>query len=54
LTDIKAVETPADRSAFVVVLESMYRFTLGSIAGGRYQSGLVITVRMCTPIFLLS
>lgn len=35
LTDIKAVETPADRSAFTAVLESMYRFTLGSIAGGK-------------------
>jgi hypothetical protein len=33
LTDIKAVETPADRSAFIAILESMYRFTLGSIAG---------------------
>ncbi|KAG5672936.1 hypothetical protein PVAND_003023 [Polypedilum vanderplanki] len=33
LTDIKVVETPADRSAFAAILESMYRFTLGSIAG---------------------
>jgi hypothetical protein len=40
ITDIKAVETPADRSAFIVVLESMYRFTLGSIAGaiGLFQN----------------
>jgi solute carrier family 25 aspartate/glutamate transporter 12/13 len=36
LTDIKAVETPADRSAFIAVLESMYRFTLGSVAGGEF------------------
>lgn len=35
LTDFKAVETPADRSAFTAVLESMYRFILGSIAGGK-------------------
>lgn len=34
LTDIKAVETPADRSAFIAILESAYRFTLGSLAGG--------------------
>lgn len=33
LTDIKVVETPGDRSAFAAILESMYRFTLGSIAG---------------------
>jgi solute carrier family 25 (mitochondrial aspartate/glutamate transporter), member 12/13 len=33
LTDIVVVEKPSDRSAFVAVLESMYRFTLGSIAG---------------------
>lgn len=35
LTDIKAVETPADRSAFIVILESAYRFTLGAAAGGK-------------------
>lgn len=35
LTDIKAVETPADRSAFIAVLESVYRFTLGAFAGGK-------------------
>ncbi|XP_017101160.2 calcium-binding mitochondrial carrier protein Aralar1 isoform X2 [Drosophila bipectinata] len=33
LTEIKAVESPADRSAFIQVLESSYRFTLGSFAG---------------------
>lgn len=35
LTEIKAVESPADRSAFIQVLESSYRFTLGSFAGGK-------------------
>jgi len=33
LTEIKAVEKPEDRSPLVAVLESVYRFTLGSIAG---------------------
>ncbi|BFF93095.1 calcium-binding mitochondrial carrier protein Aralar1 [Drosophila madeirensis] len=33
LAEIKAVESPADRSAFIQVLESSYRFTLGSFAG---------------------
>merc|ERR1719423_188822 len=33
LTDIKAVENPQERGALVAVLESVYRFTLGSIAG---------------------
>lgn len=33
LADIKAVDSPADRSAFIQILESSYRFTLGSIAG---------------------
>lgn len=37
LTDIKAVETPADRSAFIAILESAYRFTLGSVAGGKLR-----------------
>lgn len=36
LTDIKAVESPADRSVFIAILESAYRFTLGSVAGGEY------------------
>lgn len=36
LTDIKAVETPADRSTFIAVLESAYRFALGSVAGGEF------------------
>lgn len=35
LTDIKAVETPADRSTFIAILESTYRFTLGALAGGK-------------------
>jgi len=33
ITEIKAVENPEDRSNFMAVLESLYRFTLGSIAG---------------------
>ena len=33
ITEIKAVEKPEDRSPLVAVLESVYRFTLGSIAG---------------------
>merc|ERR1711892_1212688 len=33
ITEIKAVEHPEDRSNFMVVLESLYRFGLGSIAG---------------------
>merc|ERR1719382_2314371 len=33
LTEIKAVEKPEDRSVVTAVLESVYRFTLGSIAG---------------------
>lgn len=33
LTDLKAVDKPEDRGVFVQVLESVYRFTLGSIAG---------------------
>lgn len=34
LAEIKAVESPADRSIFIQLLESTYRFTLGSVAGG--------------------
>jgi hypothetical protein len=37
ITDIKAVETPADRSAFIALLESAYRFTLGAAAGGEFD-----------------
>uniref|UniRef100_A0A1Q3FF15 Putative calcium-binding mitochondrial carrier protein aralar1 n=1 Tax=Culex tarsalis TaxID=7177 RepID=A0A1Q3FF15_CULTA len=33
LAEIKAVESPADRSIFIQLLESTYRFTLGSVAG---------------------
>jgi solute carrier family 25 aspartate/glutamate transporter 12/13 len=36
VTDIKAVESPADRSVFIAILESAYRFSLGSIAGGEF------------------
>lgn len=34
LTEIKAVASPDDRSVFIQVLESAYRFTLGAVAGG--------------------
>ncbi|XP_063704479.1 calcium-binding mitochondrial carrier protein Aralar1 isoform X2 [Culicoides brevitarsis] len=33
VTDIKAVDSPADRSILIQALESAYRFTLGSVAG---------------------
>merc|ERR1711936_1479196 len=33
ITEIKAVEKPEDRSNFMAVLESVYRFALGSVAG---------------------
>ncbi|XP_049306383.1 calcium-binding mitochondrial carrier protein Aralar1 isoform X3 [Bactrocera dorsalis] len=33
LAEIKAVESPADRSMAIQILESTYRFTLGSLAG---------------------
>ncbi|XP_058443145.1 calcium-binding mitochondrial carrier protein Aralar1 isoform X2 [Malaya genurostris] len=33
LAEIKAVESPADRSIWIQLLESTYRFTLGSVAG---------------------
>lgn len=33
VTDIKAVDSPADRSVFIAILENAYRFTLGSVAG---------------------
>merc|ERR1719486_629397 len=33
LTEIRAVEKPEDRSPLMAVLESVYRFTLGSVAG---------------------
>lgn len=38
LTDIKAVESPEQRGVLVQVLESAYRFTLGSFAGGQFPS----------------
>lgn len=34
LTDIQAVSSPDDRGIFIQVLESAYRFSLGSFAGG--------------------
>jgi len=33
ITEIKAVTNPEERSNFMAVLESLYRFTLGSVAG---------------------
>lgn len=33
LTDYKAVSSPDDRSIFIQVLESTYRFSLGALAG---------------------
>ncbi|CAB3226576.1 unnamed protein product [Arctia plantaginis] len=33
VTEIKAVSSPEERSIFIQILESTYRFTLGSIAG---------------------
>ena len=39
MTEIKAVDKPEDRSALVAVLESVYRFTLGSIAGATGATG---------------
>ena len=39
LTEIHAVSGPEDRGVVVQILESAYRFTLGSIAGatGKYD-----------------
>lgn len=34
IVDIKAVQSPEERNWTTEVLESLYRFTLGSIAGG--------------------
>lgn len=36
LTDIKAVSSPGDRGVFIQVLESVYRFSLGAFAGGKF------------------
>lgn len=35
LTDIRAIDSPDDRSIFIQVLESAYRFSLGAFAGGK-------------------
>lgn len=35
LAEIHAVSSPEDRSVLIQVLESVYRFALGSIAGGK-------------------
>lgn len=37
LTDIKAVSSPGDRGVFIQVLESVYRFSLGAFAGGKFD-----------------
>lgn len=34
LAEIKAVDSPADRGIFIQMLESVYRFSLGAVAGG--------------------
>lgn len=34
ILDMKAVQSPAERNWLTEILESLYRFTLGSIAGG--------------------
>ncbi|KAE9545349.1 hypothetical protein AGLY_000892 [Aphis glycines] len=34
IAEIHAVSSPSDRGVFIQVLESLYRFTLGSISGG--------------------
>lgn len=46
LTDIKAVESPEQRSAFIMVLESGYRFTLGAFAGGKFYIWLNISLKI--------
>lgn len=33
IAEVKAVESPSDRGVFIQILESAYRFTLGSVAG---------------------
>lgn len=41
LTDIKAVTSPDERGVLMVVLESAYRFALGSFAGGEYPNLII-------------
>lgn len=41
LTDIKAVSSPDDRGIFIQVLESAYRFSLGSFAGGKKNTNIL-------------
>ena len=38
LTDIKAVDSPDQRSPLIAILESAYRFAMGSVAGGTLLS----------------
>lgn len=44
LTDIKAVSSPDDRGIFIQVLESAYRFSLGSFAGGKKNTNFIFFV----------
>lgn len=37
LAEYKAVSSPEERSILIQTLESVYRFTLGSVAGGMYE-----------------
>lgn len=52
LTDIKAVESPDDRGIFIQVLESVYRFALGSFAGGNYRKYLFFFRFFCNLVLL--
>lgn len=43
IVDVKAVQSPEERSLFIEFLESAYRFTMGTAAGGKivkYREGL--------------
>jgi solute carrier family 25 aspartate/glutamate transporter 12/13 len=43
--DIKAVRSPADRSHYVELLESAYRFSIGLVAGCKYNLNLALVER---------
>ena len=36
IADIKAVNSHEDRTFFIQMLESIYRFSLGALSGGNY------------------
>lgn len=40
MAEIKAVSNPSERSPLIQLLENIYRFSLGSIAGGKYNKQL--------------